>query len=120
MPTSSRSRPSSTGAAATAPSGTRPPKRSASPGGGDHDDHEAIAPEGFRSWFPEPRGVGRSGGGPHTIAQAVADLESIRAALGIAGWTVVGDSWGSDLAVRYALDHPGVVRRVVGVAGHGL
>jgi proline iminopeptidase len=32
----------------------------------------------------------------------------------------VGHSWGSDLAVRYALDHPDRVASVVGVAGHGL
>jgi len=81
---------------------------------------ERLAPEGTRAWFPEPRGVGRSGGGPHPMAQAVADLESIRAALGIDRWTVLGHSWGSDLAVRYAVDHPRSVERVVGVAGHGL
>ena len=33
---------------------------------------------------------------------------------------VLGHSWGSDLAVRYALDQPSRVRCVVGVAGHGL
>ena len=32
---------------------------------------------------------------------------------------MLGHSWGSDLAVRYALDHPEVVTAVVGVAGRG-
>ncbi|MGC5168510.1 alpha/beta fold hydrolase [Luteimicrobium sp. DT211] len=81
---------------------------------------EALAPTGFRCWFPDPRGVGRSGGGPHAMARAVADLESVRRATGAEDWIVLGHSWGSDLAVRYALDHPGRVRGVVGIAGHGL
>ena len=36
---------------------------------------EELAPNGFRTSFPDPRGVGRSSGGPHDMAQAVADLE---------------------------------------------
>lgn len=80
----------------------------------------ALAPQGFRCWFPDPRGVGGSGGGPHDMARAVADLECIRTQLGVESWLVLGHSWGSDLAVRYALDHPGRVRGVVGVAGAGL
>ncbi len=82
------------------------------------EDH--LVPRGVRAWCPDPRGVGRSEGGPHTMAQAVADLESIRVELGVGTWTVLGHSWGSDLAVRYALDAPSSVVRVVGVAGHGL
>lgn len=74
---------------------------------------------GHRCWFPEPRGVGRSGGGPHDMERAVADLEDVRRAAGVATWTVLGHSWGSDLAVRYALDHPDVVAAVVGIAGRG-
>jgi proline iminopeptidase len=54
------------------------------------------------------------------MAMAVADLEDIRRALGVARWVVLGHSWGSDLAVRYALDHPNRVAAVVGIAGHGL
>ena len=81
---------------------------------------EELAPTGFRTWFPDPRGVGRSGGGPHDMDQAVADLETIRRALDIDAWLVVGHSWGSDLAVRYALEHPHAVRGVIGIAGHGL
>ncbi|MFC3963265.1 alpha/beta fold hydrolase [Nocardia jiangsuensis] len=79
-----------------------------------------LAPSGMRTWCPEPRGVGRSGGGPHDLRQAVADLEAVRRAADIGKWVVLGHSWGSDLAVRYALDHPERVRAVVGVAGHGL
>lgn len=81
---------------------------------------ESLAPADCRSWFPEPRGVGRSEGGPHDMAQALADLEEIRGAEGVEEWLVLGHSWGSDLAVRYALDFPDSVSGVVGIAGHGL
>jgi proline iminopeptidase len=54
------------------------------------------------------------------MARAIDDLEAIRRAIDIEEWIVLGHSWGSDLAVRYALDHPHRVRGVVGIAGHGL
>ncbi|UUZ58679.1 hypothetical protein [Nocardioides sp. B-3] len=34
---------------------------------------ESLAPVGFRSRFPDPRGVGLSGGGPHDMGQAIED-----------------------------------------------
>ncbi|MBC9732622.1 alpha/beta fold hydrolase [Nocardioides marmotae] len=80
----------------------------------------ALAPDGCRSWFPDPRGVGRSGGGPHDMARAIEDLEVVRRSIGAESWIVLGHSWGSDLAVRYALEHPHRVAGVVGIAGHGL
>jgi proline iminopeptidase len=93
---------------------------SGGPGCVHYLEDDGLAPRGMRSWYPEPRGVGRSHGGPHVLDQAVADIEAVRRANGIDSWTVLGHSWGSDLAVRYALDHPDRVRSVVGVAGHGL
>jgi proline iminopeptidase len=88
---------------------------SGGPGCVNYLENDALAPSGARAWFPEPRGVGRSGGDPHDLAQAVADLETIRNEVGADSWTVVGHSFGSDLAVRYALDHPERVRAVVGL-----
>lgn len=79
-----------------------------------------LAPRGTRAWHPDPRGVGRSGGGPHTMAEAVADLEEVRRSVGVESWVVLGHSWGGDLAVRYALDHPASVSRVVAIAGTGI
>ena len=93
---------------------------SGGPGCVNYLENSDLAPCGFRTWFPEPRGVGRSGGGPHDLAQAIADLETMREAMGVNEWIAVGHSSGSDLAVRYALDHPERVRAVIGVAGHGL
>lgn len=92
---------------------------SGGPGCVHYLEHDDIAPRGMRAWYPEPRGVGRSGGGPHTLTEAVADLEAVRRAVGVDSWVVLGHSWGADLAVRYALDHPSRVRSVVGIAGHG-
>ncbi|MFN3007735.1 alpha/beta fold hydrolase [Mycolicibacterium wolinskyi] len=93
---------------------------SGGPGCVHYLEDDTLAPRGLRAWFPEPRGVARSAGGPHDLAQAVADLESVRRSQRIDRWVVLGHSWGSDLAVRYALDHPDRVASVVGVAGHGL
>lgn len=93
---------------------------SGGPGCVHYLEQDRLVPGGTRAWFPEPRGVGRSGGGSHTMAQALDDLECIRVALGISAWVVLGHSWGSDLAVRYALDFPTSVSGVIGIAGHGL
>jgi proline iminopeptidase len=89
------------------------------PGCVQYLERDELAPRGHRAWHPEPRGVGRSTGGPHTMEQAIDDLEAIRISAGVGTWTVVGHSWGSDLAVRYAVDHPEAVTAVVGIAGKG-
>jgi proline iminopeptidase len=89
------------------------------PGCVQYLERDEISPPGYRAWFPEPRGVGRSGGGPHTMERAIADLEAIREAVRVGSWIVVGHSWGSDLAVRYAVEHPQAVTAVVGIAGRG-
>jgi proline iminopeptidase len=89
------------------------------PGCVQYLEREEISPADHRAWYPEPRGVGRSSGGPHTMERAIADLEGIRAAVGVGSWIVLGHSWGCDLAVRYAVEHPEVVTAVVGVAGKG-
>jgi len=93
---------------------------SGGPGCVHYLEDDQLAPRGMRAWYPEPRGVGRSAGGPHDLQCAVADLEAMREAAGVDSWIALGHSWGSDLAVRYALDYPGRVTAVVGVAGHGL
>jgi proline iminopeptidase len=41
-----------------------------------------------------------------TTPHMVADIERLRAHLGIARWTVAGGSWGATLALAYALAHP--------------
>ncbi|WP_221090318.1 alpha/beta fold hydrolase [Deinococcus aquaedulcis] len=75
------------------------------------------------SWtclLPDPRGVGQSGGGPHDLSTALADIEALRQTLGAAQWTVLGHSWGADLGLAYALAHPERVTRLLSVAGTGI
>jgi proline iminopeptidase len=89
------------------------------PGCVQYLERDEIAPPDYRTWYPEPRGVGRSGGGPHDMTRAIEDLEEIRAALGIGSWMVLGHSWGCDLGVRYAVEHPEAVTALIGIAGRG-
>lgn len=69
----------------------------------------------------DQRGCARSGGndGPFTIAQAVDDLDQLRAAFGAERWAVLGHSWGAELAVHYAARHPRRVATVLYVGGVG-
>ena len=48
-----------------------------------------------------------------TINDLIADCETLRQALGIAAWTVVGHSFGGVLALLYATAHSDTVTRVV-------
>ena len=75
-------------------------------------------PRHFRAVLFDQRGCGRSR--PHASVEAnttwhlVADIESIREALGIPAWAAVfGGSWGATLALLYAQAHPGRVRSLV-------
>jgi proline iminopeptidase len=61
----------------------------------------------------DQRGAGRStprGSTQHnTTAHLIDDLEAVRRHLGIAGWLVVGGSWGATLALAYAAAHPSAI-----------
>ncbi|MEU4398081.1 alpha/beta fold hydrolase [Micromonospora orduensis] len=89
------------------------------PGCAQYLERDEISPLNHRAWYPEPRGVGRSDGGPHTMEEAIADLEGIRKAVRVDTWIVVGHSWGCDLGVRYAVEHPEAVTALIGIAGRG-
>ena len=68
----------------------------------------------------DQRGCGLStGAGPFTIAQAVDDLDQVRAALGFGQWAVAGHSWGAELAIRYAARHQDRSTAVAYIAGVG-
>lgn len=49
----------------------------------------------------------------NTTWDLVADMEAIRTHLGIDRWQVVGGSWGSTLALAYAITHPARVSELV-------
>ena len=75
--------------------------------------------------YYDPRGTGKSSrdetGRTYTIKQAVEDVESLRKALKIDAWVVVGWSFGGFLAQCYALTYPEHVKGLVLVAaGDGL
>jgi proline iminopeptidase len=65
----------------------------------------------------DQRGAGRST--PFACLEAnttwhlVADMEALRARLGIEAWQVFGGSWGSTLALAYAQTHPARVTELV-------
>lgn len=55
----------------------------------------------------EQRGCGRSDSvPPYDIETCLFDLETVRKHYGIEQWIVGGHSWGADLALIYALEHP--------------
>ena len=51
------------------------------------------------------------------LAYADADIERLREHLGVEKWTVFGGSWGSTLALAYAIKHPD---RVAGLVLRGI
>ncbi|MBZ6174963.1 MULTISPECIES: prolyl aminopeptidase [Streptomyces] len=79
-------------------------------------------PVAYRIVLLDQRGAGRSRPrasahdtdmGVNTTAHLMADLERLRAHLGIERWLVWGVSFGSFLGLRYAQTHPGVVTELV-------
>ena len=81
------------------------------PGAGSSPGHRRFFdPATYRIVVFDQRGAGRST--PHgeltdnTTAHLVADLELLRAHLGIERWLVFGGSWGSTLALAYGEKHP--------------
>ena len=65
----------------------------------------------------DQRGCGRSR--PHALLEdnttwtLIADIERLRTMLGVEKWTVFGGSWGSTLALAYAVTHPERVEALV-------
>lgn len=92
------------------------------PGGGIHPIYRRFFdPEFYRIILLDQRGCGQST--PHaelrenTTWDLVDDLERLRDLLGIEKWIVFGGSWGSTLALSYAVVHP---ERVVGLILRGI
>lgn len=78
-------------------------------------------PSFYRIILLDQRGCGRSTPigctEDNTIADLVADIDAIREKLNISKWLVFGGSWGSTLALAYALAHP---ERVTGLILRGI
>ncbi|GAB3122232.1 prolyl aminopeptidase [Glaciibacter psychrotolerans] len=93
------------------------------PGGGSSANQRRVFdPEKYRIILFDQRGCGQST--PHASASdadlstnttwhLVADIETLRAHLGIDTWLVCGGSWGSSLGLAYAETHPERVSELV-------
>ncbi|MGV6490337.1 prolyl aminopeptidase [Stenotrophomonas rhizophila] len=92
------------------------------PGAGVSPTHRRFFdPARYRIVLIDQRGSGRSTPfgelRDNTTAHLVADIETVRAHLGIERWLVFGGSWGSTLALAYAQAHP---QRATGVIVRGV
>src|SRR4051812_24836103 len=81
------------------------------PGAGINPKHRRFFdPMHYRAVLFDQRGAGRSQ--PHAellenhTDGLISDIEKIRKHLGIDKWCVFGGSWGSTLALAYAIRHP--------------
>ncbi len=88
------------------------------PGGGISEDHRRFFdPKKFRIVLFDQRGAGKSTPAAelkeNTTWDLVADIEKIREHLGIQKWVVFGGSWGSTLALTYAISHPEKVQHLI-------
>jgi proline iminopeptidase len=74
-------------------------------------------PSKWRMTLFDQRGCGRSRPNAsledNTTWSLIADIERLREHLGIEKWTVFGGSWGSTLALAYAIKHPDRVEALV-------
>jgi len=95
---------------------------SGGPGTTHHSFHPHFSAAGDfgRVIYYDQRGTGSSGGDPtgekYSLKQAVDDLESLRKALKIERWIVLGHSYGGMLAQAYVLQYPESTRGLVLVA----
>jgi proline iminopeptidase len=81
------------------------------PGAGIEEKHRCyFDPALFRIILFDQRGCGKSTPfgelQENTTFDLVADMEKIRDSLGISSWHIFGGSWGSTLALSYAICHP--------------
>jgi proline iminopeptidase len=88
------------------------------PGGGCSPAHRRLFdPVLYDIMLFDQRGCGRST--PHASLDAnttwhlVADIERLRALMGVDKWQVFGGSWGSTLALAYAQTHPQHVSELI-------
>ncbi len=92
------------------------------PGAGSAPVHRRFFdPQFYRIIVFDQRGCGRSMPlgdlQDNTTSHLVADMEKLRAHLGIPRWLLFGGSWGSTLALAYGLKHP---ERVAGFILRGI
>lgn len=93
-------------------------------GPGLWDDFDELAPlieDGALVHRYDQRGCGRSEDArPHHLARFAADLDALRAHWGHESWIVAGHSFGTALALIYALTYPTRVQALIGLASMGI
>ncbi|GEM47903.1 alpha/beta fold hydrolase [Deinococcus cellulosilyticus] len=91
------------------------------PGLWDHFEFLAeLLQQDFTVIRYDQRGCGWSSGeGPYTLQQALEDLEAVREFWKVDRWSVVGHSFGADLALAYASTFPQRVQKLVYLCGAG-
>ncbi|QDK39175.1 prolyl aminopeptidase [Bdellovibrio sp. NC01] len=88
------------------------------PGGGIHPDHRRFFdPKTYRIILFDQRGSGQSTPSAelrdNSTWDLVSDIEKLREFFKIENWVVFGGSWGSTLALAYAITHPERVKALV-------
>lgn len=88
------------------------------PGGGIAPDHRRFFdPNSYRIILFDQRGSGQSTPcaelSDNTTWHLVQDMETLRHHLNIQSWVVFGGSWGSTLALTYAITHPDKVKALI-------
>jgi proline iminopeptidase len=88
------------------------------PGGGcGPQDRRFFNPDRYRIILFDQRGAGKSTPAANldenTTWDLVRDIEKLREHLGLERWMVFGGSWGSTLALTYAIEHPDRVTELV-------
>jgi proline iminopeptidase len=88
------------------------------PGGGVSADHRRyFDPKIYRIVLFDQRGSGQSTPcaelRENTTWDLVKDIETLRQKLNIDKWVVFGGSWGSTLALAYAITHPNQVKALI-------
>jgi proline iminopeptidase len=91
--------------------------------GGPDFDHTYLLPDmdrladAYRLVYYDQRGRGKSGDGVRaedvTLASDIADIDAVREHFRLASTTVLGHSWGTVLALEYAIQHPERVSRLI-------
>jgi proline iminopeptidase len=80
-----------------------------------------LARRGYRVVYYDQLGCGRSDlakeVSEYSIDRDVADLDALRASLGLRRFHLVGSSYGGLLAIAYALEHPEPLRTLVSASG---
>ncbi len=84
-------------------------------------DLAALLSDEFTVYRWDQRACGRSTAGsrPPSMRRTTDDLDELRRHFGHAKWSVVGHSWGAEVALFYGLLHRSSVDRLASISGRG-